>query len=82
MGLTSSRWITIGKTLARRRRAQPASCRCRVAVERAADRYTLICDGPVSLAAGAALRAVERDRVGGLQPRLVGELIVRLALGG
>ena len=48
MGLTSCRWITIAKTLARRRRvAQPASCRLTVvAVERAADRYTLSCDEP------------------------------------
>ena len=37
MGLTSCRWITIAGTLAHRR----------VAVERAADRYTLICDEPV-----------------------------------
>jgi hypothetical protein len=49
MGLTSCRWITIAKTLARRRRvAQPASCQLRVAIERAADRYTLICDGRFS----------------------------------
>ena len=47
MGLTSCRWITIAKTLARRRRvAQRHHAGCRVAVERAADRYTLICDGP------------------------------------
>jgi len=47
MGLTSCRWITTATTLARRRRvAQPASCRLPIAVERAADRYTLICDGP------------------------------------
>jgi hypothetical protein len=38
MGLTSCRWITIAKTLARRRRfAQPAACRLPVAVERAAE---------------------------------------------
>jgi hypothetical protein len=39
MGLTSSRWITIAKTLARRRRvAQPASCRlpCRCRTRRRA----------------------------------------------
>jgi hypothetical protein len=44
MGLTSCRWITIAKTLARRRSVvQPASCRLPCAVER----YILICDGPV-----------------------------------
>jgi hypothetical protein len=42
MGLTSCRWITIAGTLAGRRRgAQPHYAGCRVAVERAADRYTL-----------------------------------------
>jgi len=49
MGLTSCRWITIAGKLARRRRgAQPAwhHAGCRVAVERAADSYTLICDEP------------------------------------
>jgi hypothetical protein len=45
MGLTSCRRITIAKTLARRRRecAIGHHADCRVAAER----YTLICDGPV-----------------------------------
>jgi hypothetical protein len=43
MGLTSCRWITIAGTIAHRRRgAQRAYAGCRVAVERAADPYTLI----------------------------------------
>ena len=47
MGLTSCRWITIAKTLARRAtQCSRHHAGCRVAVERAADRYTLICDGP------------------------------------
>jgi hypothetical protein len=49
MGLTSCRRVTIAKTLAPgdalRSRHQAG---CPVAVERAADRYTLICDAPVS----------------------------------
>jgi len=46
MGLTSCRRITIAKTLARRRRecAIGHHADCRVAAER----YTLICDRPVS----------------------------------
>jgi DNA-binding CsgD family transcriptional regulator len=52
MGLTSCRQITIAKTLfstaaARVRNRHHADCRA--AVERAADRYTLICDGPLRL---------------------------------
>jgi hypothetical protein len=47
MGLTSCRWITIARTLARRQRvAQRHYAVRRVTVERAADRYTLICDAP------------------------------------
>jgi hypothetical protein len=48
MGLTSCRRITIANTLARRRRecAIGRQADCRVAVELAAGRYTLICDGP------------------------------------
>ena len=54
-------WITIAKTLARRRRVRSRHhAGCRVAVERAADRYTLICDGPLSIAqAGGGGRHVE-----------------------
>jgi hypothetical protein len=50
MGLTSCRWITITEMIAHRRReCNRHQAGCRVAVERAADRYTLICDGPVIL---------------------------------
>jgi hypothetical protein len=42
-GLTSCRWITIAGTLAHRR----------VALERAADRYTLICDEPLNVRNGS-----------------------------
>ena len=51
MGLTSCRRITIAETLAALggASAQTALADCRVAVERAADHYTLICDGPEKL---------------------------------
>ena len=49
IGLTSCRRITIAKTLADwRRGAQPTSCRLPCRCRRAADRYTLTCDGPGS----------------------------------
>jgi hypothetical protein len=50
MGLTSCRWITITEMIAPRdamRNRHQAGCR--VAVERAVDRYALICDGPITL---------------------------------
>jgi hypothetical protein len=52
MGLTSCRWITIAGTLARLADAvrNRHHAGCRVAVERAADRYTLICDEPLNAA--------------------------------
>ena len=34
---------------------------CRVAVERAVDRYTLICDGPVIALKGDSYRLKDRD---------------------
>jgi hypothetical protein len=52
MGLTSCRRVTIAKMLAHRRRECAIGIMrpCRVAVERAADRYTRICDGPYMFA--------------------------------
>ena len=48
MGLTSCRWITIAKMLAHRR-------------ERAADRYTLICDGPDKPSLGRRLQVSGKE---------------------
>ena len=49
MGLTSCEWITTAGTLAHRRRAVGNRLHAdrRVAVERAVDRYTLICSEPL-----------------------------------
>jgi hypothetical protein len=63
MGLTSSRWITITGMMAHPRGgAHRHQAGCRVAVERAADRHTFICDGPLCVSWGFACRGRGADR--------------------